>query len=954
MNSVDKMVELLCLKSNETTFVFTSEVVARSFLEACARKNPNKAFFKDCAISWDTFQEKFTSYPRDKVRAIFTDRLLFVQQYFSLQGAMQKGAKNELKYYCDSKYSCSEPAYMRSIAKALPNMCKAFDLSSQESASQGGVLQKENLQLLDKVKEYAPAEMQADLQKLVPAYKAYLEQHGLYDSALYEPNFKQTASDGTSAKDYTLVFPQTFSKAAVLKALEDCKSVDFESSEDIPKLKLFTNSLAELRACLREVHSLLSNNVKPNDIAISCADYDAYMPYLNQEAQQRDITLTFNNARPISSYIPGKFFSALLRVKAENYSFASMKDLLLNLEFPYKDRELLVSILEKAVRCKCKEGPLYKWAYKFERLNPPALEEKKRLLEIDKGIRSVVDCKDPVKLRINVMILLKDLFAEKSWTEEQEENDSLEALNARIFGSCERELGNLSTHAKDVDLGKNGDLFGLFVDILKDAVYRPNTGKGNINVYKYPVAAGLAVKYHFVLGLTESNSKVLLNPYPCLPLETAKTLEEVKALEDEILKLHSQSLEGGYAWLSSAEEGFSGADVIPTIFLKEDRKVKVREVKPDSFAQEISVWKERKQPAVEFAITQKQKACFEKACESALSYDKATSFAPVPKPFPISVSMVKNFEECPYKGYAACKLKLSGTDFEPVMDDAAQIGNILHKALQRALENSDAKSIESIKKEDLLAQLETVLVEYEKTPEATDSVHVAHIRNKYSKVLPLILECVEEEPEEPQEDAKKKAKKDKPTDKKTQVQLGLMTCIQDEKGKYVGIEYQAQDLIPEETEEKGVIKFTGRMDCVLQDSEGYAVIDLKKNAKNHYAGKLDKVNLQVAIYAKMIEKEFGEIPKIGAFYSFEEGKFKFVWPKFGSTSQYDNFFYTETEDVQDINKSQNEYVDENYKARVKELGRIVSQKDFRAEPKVQKTCDTCSYYNLCRGGFQTV
>ncbi len=934
-NSVNIMVDLLSKEGSQTTFVFTSEIVARSYLEACARRYPNKAIFSDSAISWDTFQEKFTPYPRDQVKAVFTDRLLFVQQFFSAKDSNSQTAMSKLKYYCDSNYTCSKPAYMRSIAKALPHMCKAFNLENKLENNLGDNQENTSgqLTLLDKTLQNAPKEMQADLLLLVPAYKAYLDQQGLYETALYEPDFTKPANDGSLASNYTLVFPQTFSKSAVLKALEVCKHVDLEPHEQGLKLKLFNNSLSEIRACLRNVYTLLTNGTRPNDIAITCSDYDAYKPYLDQEAQKRDITLTFNNAKPISSYTPGAFFCALERVKGENYSFKSMKSLLLDLRFPYKNRDLLVSIIQKAVDCKCQDGPLSNWITKFKKLG--ALEEATRLEQLETGIKAVVDCKDPLQLRENVMILIKDLFGDEEWTKRPDENDSLKAQNARIFGSCERELDNLSVHANGLELGKDLDLFSLFVDILKDKTYRPNTGKNNINVYKYPADAGLAVKYHFTLGLTDSNTKVLLNPYPFLPLDTAKTLEEVRALEDSVLNLYGQTLDGGSSWMSSAEEAFSGADVVPTLFLKGDRIEKVKKVECDSFEEEISVWKGQKEltEGQVLAITQKQKDCFERAYQSELDFSNEMSFAPVDTPFKISVSRVKELETCPYRGYVYCKLGLNNLDFEPNMTDAAQIGNLLHEALQKALK--EANTLDNIKADGLQEIFDQVVEEYEKTAKATDSVHVAYIRHRYSGLLPKLIGCFEE------------TENDRNLDNYTARKLGGM----DFKAK----EYTAPAIIPEGTG----LQFEGRMDCILQDGDGdLAVIDLKKDASKHHGGSLDKCNLQVAIYAKMLEKDshFGKRPEIGAFYSFEAGKFLFVWPKFGYNRAYNNFFYDENSVSTDPapKSDKTEYVEENYKKRVKELDRIVKEQDFAPRPKDVDSCKNCPFYSLCRKGFQTV
>lgn len=910
MNSIDKMVDLLERTSaQKITYVFPSEVVARSYLEACARKYPNKAIFNDFVISWDTFSERFTQYPKDLTRAVFTDRLLFVQHFFNSCNAMQK-----LKYYCDSNYLCSKPAYMRSIAKALPKMCKAFDLKT--------------MQISEKILQDSPKEMLEDLRVLVPSYREYLDQHGLYDMAFYEPNFTVPANDGSASCDYALVFPQIYSQTGIAKALEVCKVFDLSLAEANLKLKLFSNSLAEIRACMRKIYALLSTGTPPNDIAISCSDFDAYKPYLNQEAQKRDITLTFNNARPLATYTPGAFFCALLRVKGENYSFNSMKTLLLDPQYPYKDRDLLVSIIQKAIDCKCKDGPLSNWINKFKKLG--ALNEAQRLSEIEAGIRAVVDCKDPLKLKENVMILIKDLFGEDSWTKKFEQNDGLKAENARIFGSCERELDNLSSRASEVDLDSSGSLFSLFTDILKDKTYRPNTGRENINVYKYPVSAGLAVKYHFVLGLTESNSKVLRNPYPFLPLDKAKTMDDVIALEDFIINLYSQGLDDGYSWMSSPEEGFSGADVVPTIFLKANRLEKIKTVAPDSFSREIDVWEgQENTDQVPLNLTQKQKDCFERAYESELDFDNKLIFAPVQEPLKLSVSRVKEFESCPYKGYAYCVLGLNNLDFEPNMADAAQIGNLLHSTLQFAIK--EAGSIEAIKTERLQEIFRQVVAKYENTAKATDSVHLQYIRNKYAKILPLILDCVEET---------EKTKVN--TDEETQVRLGTMS--------FKAMEYTSSAI------EVGPIRFEGRMDCILEDCDGsLAVIDLKKDASKHHGSSLDKVNLQVAIYSKMLEQDpnYGKRPEIGAFYSFEDGKFYFVWPKFGKRSNLKNFFYDESCLIPEAKGGTDEYVEENYNKRVSQLVKIVQDHDFAPNP-AKDACDNCPFFNLCRGGFQTV
>ncbi len=923
MNSIDRIVDLLSRNGGEKTFVFTSEVVARSYLEACAHRYPGRAVFTDSAISWDTFRGKFTSYPGCKVRAVYTDRLLFVQQYFASGEAMKK-----LEYYSDSSYECSKPAYIRSIAKALPDMCAAFD--------------PETMELLDKTKENAPEEMQNDLLLLVPAYKTYLENHALYEAALSAPDFRRNASDGTTAKDYVLVFPETFSDPSVLKALEVCRHID----QDTLELTQYNNSLSEIRGCMREIYRLLTSGTSPDEIAITCSDFDAYKPYLETEARMRDITLTFNSAMPLTSYTPGAFFLALRRVKEENYSFRSMKALLLDLRFPYKDRDILVSIIRNAVDCRCKDGPLENWIRKIKKLcnkdhEHTALAEAERLEEIDSAISNVVDCKDPGKLKGSIISLVSSMFEKGEWIQEKECDDAekpedIKVENERIFGMCLNELDNLSSHAGTVTFDGCGNLFDLFVDILEDKTYVPDTGMGTVNVYRYPVSAGLAVKYHFILGLTDSNSKLLLNPYPFLPFDTAKKIDGVRALEDSVISLYGESLRGGFSRMSSARESYSGADVIPTVFLRKGWVESVEKPEVDSFERELSIWEGKEPPKGEkLFLTQKQKDCFTRADEKELVFSNDPSFHSVPVPFKISVSRVKNFENCPYSGYAYCVLGLDDLKFEPDMAAAADVGIILHETLQRALEE-DPKTLGSLNPERLKKILSQKIEEYREKPKATDSVNVKSIRDMYMSKISKIADCfVEKEKKNP--------------DDYTLEKLGEMTSLVNEYDK-------SPEFTPEDCPS---IQFSGRMDCILGNDEELAVIDLKKDASSHYGGTLDKCNLQVAVYSKMLEKDpkfNGKSVTIGAYYSFKDGKFKFVWPKYGRNKGQSNFFYNENSipDEPEPKSDKKEFVEENYNSRVKELNRIIGDHDFSPKPKDNESCKNCPFYTLCRKGFQTV
>ncbi len=1001
MDCVGKIVDLIAKAHDKgKTYVFSSQVIARSYLEAYARIYPNVAIFSDTVISWDDFKSNFSAYPKTKTRAVFTDRLIFVQQFFAKENALKR-----LHYYCDSAYPCSQKAYIQSIAKGLPNMCHAFDVKS--------------MTIKDNTLIHAPSDMVYDLKILVPAYKSFLDENNLYDTCLYTPDFTSIGDDGKKASDYVLVFSNTFKDALVNEALKICKSVDFDFNENSsenevsnskPKLKLFANSICETKALMRKVHELLLNGELPNDIAISCPFVASYLPYLEQEASKRDIVLGFTDTKPLITYIPGRFFSTLLKIRDENYSFESMKNLLLEPCFPYKDRALMVLIIEKAIKCKLQDGPLVKWAQRFTDIHEEELA--KTVLEIGSKIETVVNCTNVNSLHDNIMRLVNYLFGENTWVKELSNNDSPEDLNARVFGSCITELDSLSAHSSLLEANGTQDLFGLFIDILGDKVYTPNLVRNVVKVYSYPVDAGIAVKHHFVMGLTDTNTRTLRNPYPFLPYEKVNTIEDVLHLEETLLShyenvviktinfkndtnstntanptnttnstntANSSNVVNSTIWLSSSQESFSGADVVPTSFLGENCILPVNEIKDDSFIIEEKLWEDLSAPksincnlanslknlAQNLVISQKQKDCLLSAYEGPLNYDKNLQFN-IPKlPLCINVSRIKAFEECPFKGYVYCVLKLQDVDYKPKMNDAAQIGDILHSTIQKALK--EAGSLSNINEARLKSIFRNELANYSQQPTSTDISHITYIKKNYEDILPLVYET------------------------KTANSLQEM-------------HFKAMENDTSFTISDGVISLKGRADCILEDDDGnYAVIDFKKNASSYYSkGDLNKISLQLAIYAKMMEQnpKFGKTPKYGAFYSIEEGTFKYVWPKmdFGrskpgfeyscnehncnehgcneysckehsynidSNSNNQETLQSTCDPSQDNSKdnsqenSQNsydlsqEYVDENYKMRIEKLKKTVSNASFIPTPS-DDSCRNCNLYNLCRGGFETV
>lgn len=848
------------------TLVFPYENVARSYATAYVRET-KKALFPDALISWDTFRDNFTAVPEGFESAVFTDRCLFVSQWF------ENGGFQKLRYYADSQFSCAKGAYIKSIASSLPDMCKAFDLSTME--------------ILGRVKEIAPSDMIHDLMLLVPAYKKFLEDHSMYEKSLLEPDFSK-------AQNYMIVLPQCITDSLVEQACLFAHVLSYDNPVNEGNrndFKIASNSLSEIRECLRSIYDQLKEGEPLSDFAITCGELDSYRPYLEREARRRDIELRFLSSKRLSDYAPGQFFIALKHLKDSNYSLGAMKNLILDPKFPFQDRETMAQIIAQAIEMKIQEGSLELWKTKLSKCKDKNVYEV--FNSLSDAIIAIVNCTDPEKLRENVMVFIKTFFGEQSWT------DMHSSQEAKVFGSCEKELNTLYIHAKAFGIEQKGDLFDLFVDIICDKRYQPNDKGVGIAVYKYPMSAGLAVKNHYVIGLGEANTRNERNPYPFIKDDCPDSVQ----LGDGVLDLYQYGIGYGGSVMSGCDENFSGAVILPTRFLSDNRVVRVSKPKNDSLRTEEDVWKCNVQPDSDICWTRAQKNSEENAMQTSLMFSSENVFPEVSTPFEMSISREKDFEECPYKGYAKSILRMKEYDFQPRMDDPGEVGEILHVTFQKAL--AEAKRLENIREDRLKEIFRKAVAAYESKANSTDKNHVARIIRRYEDSLYDIVEGAS-----------------------SSYLKGLDFAGKEETTSASVCMYQ--------------IRFKGRADCVLvNDSGDFAVIDFKKNGDNYYkATDLSQTSLQLAIYARMIEanEKYGRIPVRGAYYSVEDGKFLYVWP-FTEVSSRSKQGYPYDVIAEDCDK------------RVKAVSDMIENSSFDPTPS-EESCKFCKFGILCRGGFE--
>ena len=119
------------------------------------------------------------------------------------------------------------------------------------------------------------------------------------------------------------------------------------SLEEHPSVNFYKNSRAEIRSVaqyLRKMHD--EKNISWSCMALSIPDIQTYTPYIERELSLYEIPFVLKSGQPLASFGAGSFFSLAQQCVQTDFSFDSIKKLLLNKDLPWKEEELNLSLIK--------------------------------------------------------------------------------------------------------------------------------------------------------------------------------------------------------------------------------------------------------------------------------------------------------------------------------------------------------------------------------------------------------------------------------------------------------------------------------------------------------------------------------------------------------------------------------------------------------------------------------
>lgn len=841
MDEVKRILDYL--ENTEKTLVFTSETAARNALSAFIDRRPGKAVFKDRALSWDRFYLSLLD-TKGKRSVTKTERKVFAYSF------LKNGGLGCLRAFASCEYPESLLAYSSSIASLLPYFPSPDD----------------------GVREHISSDMLHDIDILRTSYSAFLEEKGLYEKNYLKPDYS-----GIEEGKYVFVFPTTFtsSKTEAVLRLGKVEVIDAPQGGETPLVE-YPNAISEIRWTLRDIKED-RKHYRDDEIAISSSSLDSYRPYLESEAKKRDIPLVFTSSRPLSDYPEGRFLEQLNSAVSSRWSFEETKKLLLNPQFPFRDRDKNVRIIRLGIERKMEDKGRESW------MRVLGGEERELFREIaDKAESIVKSTRSSLTLK-HIQEFRDSFFGDGEWNEEDD----------RVFGSA---LEILTAMGEDDIPG----LYRLFLSLIDETAYvERSDDESGIRVYAYPASAGLITPVHYIIGLDDRTTRLKIDDYPFL---VSLTRPEAVDISSAVLETYRSPSFNEKNVISGTTDGFDGARLLPPLFL--DSTVRNRRENCDEYKEERDLWVENKSPSGKPSLS--QSAGYYKAEKTSLrgrsEEVKVTPFTDEEKG--ISVSRMKDWDLCPYRGYASTHLCLSDRDFTPKLEDPLVIGNILHETIEEELK--DAGTIAGIDTERMQARFCDKLDEAVRRHKITTHYSYEHMKGRFIDKL----ECVK-------------------TSSKASV--------------YDSLSLMENEKTIESYPLTGTLTVTGRADTILvNDETGDAyIIDWKTTGNYDYSPDLGEISLQVILYAVLLENDDSLSVKGGAFYSFSDCNYKIIWPseeyRYANGRKADEGF-----DVTLLKTEINE--------RLARIRAALERGDFTPS-YTEHSCTNCPYPRLCRARF---
>jgi RecB family exonuclease len=521
----------------DTLLVFPSEVTAAAWRRALTTEGTTTAIRTDRLVSWDVFKEMAIPI-KDRRRPV--SRL--IRTAFAEILIRDNGKEPFLSTLINPAYAGDDPDISDALAQMFPRLLSLLDAASFLSPGIVG-----------------------DLTEIEMRYRSLLDTY-----ELFEPNWELR---GRVEVDHLIGKPVIF-WPELLEDFDEYKSglvavAEFEPLPDsteytTARYREFGTSRDELTALWNAIEGDLVAGIPPYEIAVTVANLQTLKPWITEQAQRRGVPVRYAAGEAIAAQSGGTFFSRIDEVFRAGWSVTAVASLLYDRSVPWQDATLNDRLVRFGYKTHCYS--LREWRHAFEIAGTlPVSEQPKGLSAIRRrfdvlytDVSALASAKTPRALWKAFRRFLSNHIAPPG---APEWDRSEYAATQRVYETAQRELLTI------IDIEDRGIAIAspwrFFLSAIAAKQYVPKQSSGAIAIYPYRVAAGVPTERHYVIGLSQADTRV--RPVPPIGIR----MEDLRSIgvggvdrSEAFIRAYARCM--GNTVTSSAKETPTGVHVSPS------------------------------------------------------------------------------------------------------------------------------------------------------------------------------------------------------------------------------------------------------------------------------------------------------------------------------------------------------------------------------------------------------
>ena len=687
------------LPDPEVLFVFSTDVVMNSWIDWCVTHQEESgvsAVALERFISWDHFKGQYASANQAQKNVIPS----LLRKIFVSNLIRRNSTEKFFKKIINPEYADNAGSFTDWISKILPSLKLWHDLREKMAAT--GTLKCD--------------EEDSDFETLYKEYSGFLEQNNFFEPAWTVPDFS------ANKKKVLIVYPETLEDFAdYIDVFDKCDSITLvtlpKEEPAHPECIKYRDSRTELRMTILAIRKLVADGKADwTDITLNVPDLETYRPYLERELTSYCVPFVIRAGFPLTSNCAGIIFKEILDCYTSDFSYASVRTLLLDNYIPWK------SSFEKTKQDLIREGQRMRCICGYETKDGKKIDIWKEALSKINHDELQLTFYTSLKKDITAICKSKTFAAiHTAWMSFKSRYLEVTAFSEtadKIISRCITELNNLISieklYCEPLKLFIENP-YEFFINELNAKTYTPQNSATGISVYPYKLSAAAAYKYQFVIDSSQNNLEL---PFKRLSFLNSGKRSLLKLTDEDkrfnaskaFLRLYAKSSDGTFPMFSCAEETFSGFAIAHTYLSIVKENPIAQELEKTDFIQNEKRWfldqtkgkynfsekqkdqflywnnfnKERYKKSAPYEVPESLKKKIEwYLIENRNKHNSTTKgVADNTKKITISQSDMKDFFPCPRNWIFNKVLKLEPDSLSTSLIGRYDMGNIHHKILE--------------------------------------------------------------------------------------------------------------------------------------------------------------------------------------------------------------------------------------------------------------------------------